>query len=67
VRKLGKQPEVPGHTTIRIELPEAVVEVLQKNKLKIKLDKIVANRLVDQKPGLVSSDGCWSTPSGPSC
>jgi len=53
--------------TLDMELPAEVAEVLQKQNLKIKLDKIVAKRLTDQRPGMVSSDGCWSSPSGPRC
>jgi hypothetical protein len=62
-----KEPGVAFQATIHQDLPEPVIEVLRKNNLRIKLDKLVAGRLIDQRPGLVASDGCISSPSGPGC
>jgi hypothetical protein len=53
--------------TMRQELPEDVVKVLRKHDLRIKLDRVVASRMFDQTPGMVSKDGCISAPSGPNC
>jgi hypothetical protein len=61
------EPVISVKATIHQELPEQVVDVLRKQNLKIKLDKAHANRLIDQRPGMVASDGCISSPSGPSC
>jgi hypothetical protein len=61
------EPVITVTATIHQNLPEQVVEVLEKNNLRIKLDKIHANRLFDQRPGMVAKDGCISSPSGPSC
>ena len=61
------EPCVTFKATIHQELPAQVDEVLRKNNLKIKLEKIHAQRLLDQRPGMVASDGCISSPSGPRC
>jgi hypothetical protein len=53
--------------TVRQEMPAQILEVMRKQNLRIKLDKVVAARLFDQQPGMVASDGCISAPSGPSC
>jgi hypothetical protein len=62
-----RDPAILVSQTIYQNMPEEVVEVMKKNELKIRLDKVVANRLVDQMPGMVATDGCISAPSGPSC
>jgi len=61
------EPVIAMKATIHQELPVEVVEVLRKQNLKIKLDKTIANQLIDQRPGMVASDGCISSPSGPGC
>jgi hypothetical protein len=61
------EPVIEMKATIHQEFPPAVVEVLRKQNLKIQLDKAVANRLIDQRPGMLASDGCISSPSGPGC
>ncbi len=61
------EPVITFTATIHQDLPEQVVEVLRKNNLKIKLDKLHAARLIDQRPGMLAKDGCISSPSGPSC
>jgi hypothetical protein len=60
-------PGMICETTLYQEMPEQVAEVLQKHNLKIKLDKVVVNKLFDQMPGVMAKDGCISAPSGPSC
>lgn len=60
-------PQVAMTATIHQDLPEQVIEVLRKHNLKIKLDKMIAAKLVDQLPGMVTDAGCISSPSGPSC
>lgn len=62
-----ESPVVSIRATIHQELPEQVVNVLRENNLKIRLDKLHAARLVNQLPGMIASDGCISSPSGPSC
>jgi len=62
-----RDPSIVYGQTIYQEMPKEVVEVLRKHNLKIKLDKVVLSRLFDQMPGMVSTDGCWSSPSGPGC
>lgn len=53
--------------TIHQELPEQVIEVLRKFDIKLKLDKMIATRPVNQLPGVVCSDECISSPSGLGC
>jgi hypothetical protein len=65
--KCVSKPSVGIKATLHQELPPQVIEVLEKNQLKIKLDKIHVNKLFDQIPGLVARDGCISAPSGPGC
>lgn len=62
-----EKPVIAIKATIHQELPEQVVTVLRDNNLKIRLDKLHAARLVSQIPGMVASDGCISSPSGPGC
>ena len=61
------EPVIAVKATVHQELPVEVVEVLRKQNLKIKLDKTVSGRLFDQRSGMVASDGCISSPSGPGC
>lgn len=61
------EPVITMKATIHQELPQPVVEVLRKQNLKIKLDRVALSRVVDQRPGTVASDGCMSAPGGPSC
>lgn len=60
-------PVIAIKATVHQEMPEQVVKTLRENNLKIRLDKLHAGRLVNQLPGMVASDGCISSPSGPSC
>ncbi len=60
-------PADAGEVTLHLEMPPEVVEVLRKYNLKIKLHKLAAARLIDQRPGLAGKDGCISLPSGPGC
>ena len=63
----GVSGEVEVTATIHQELPAEVIDVLRKNNLRLRLDKVIAQKLFDQRPGLVAKDGCISSPSGPGC
>ncbi len=60
-------PTVAVKATMHQEMPKEVIEVMKKHDLKIRLDKINANHLFDQMPGMIAKDGCISAPSGPGC
>jgi hypothetical protein len=47
--------------------PENVVQVMEKHGLKIKLEKLRQDLLLDQGAGMIASDGCISNPGGPGC
>jgi hypothetical protein len=66
---MGKNidPGIYYRTTIHQELPKEIEDVMKRNELRICLDKVAASRLMDQQPGVAASDGCISSPSGPSC
>lgn len=48
-------------------LPKPIIEVMDREGLKIELQKIGKNMIIDQGSGMVASDGCISNPGGPSC
>ncbi len=55
-------------TTIPVDLPEPIVEAINKHGLKIKItNSILAKILPDQGSEMMSTDGCISSPGGPSC
>lgn len=55
-------------TTIETDLPDFVKEKLKQHDLKLKFhDPEIAKILRDQSEGMVSTDGCISSPGGPSC
>ena len=49
------------------DIPEPIVEVMNKNGLRIKLEKISKQVMFDQGEGMVAADGCVSNPGGPGC
>jgi hypothetical protein len=61
------RPGVSVKATVQQEMPEQIAEVMKKQNLRIKLDKIAAGRLIDQGISVAAKDGCISSPSGPSC
>lgn len=68
--KSAKQkPGVVLKATVYQEMPKEVAQLLSKENLTLKLDKITATKLFspDQLQGMVAKDGCWSSPTGPHC
>ena len=49
------------------DIPQAIVEVMDRDGLKIELSKLNKHLLFDQGSGMVASDGCISNPGGPGC
>jgi hypothetical protein len=66
---MGKNldPGIYVKTTLQQEMPEKIAEILKREQIQIKLDKSITNRIFDQMPGVMATDGCISSPSGPSC
>jgi hypothetical protein len=61
------EPSISGTATLYQEMPPELHEVMHKNNLRIRLDKVLVKRIFDQLPGMIARDGCISAPSGPGC
>jgi hypothetical protein len=53
--------------TVRMELPPATVELLDKHGLKIEIRGKDRKLFMDQGSGMAEGDGCIGTEGGPSC
>ena len=52
---------------IRMELPQATVDTLEKHDIKIEVRGADRKIFLDQGTGMAEGDGCISNPGGPSC
>jgi hypothetical protein len=57
-----------GAVDIRMDLPPATVELINKHGLKIEIQAGGERKIMmDQGAGMAEGDGCISNPGGPSC
>jgi hypothetical protein len=60
--------ELHHATTLHVELPDPLDDILRKHDIAVKFNSRELSRiLLDQSAGMVSTDGCISSPGGPSC
>ncbi|MBS1868967.1 MAG: hypothetical protein JSS99_04840 [Actinobacteria bacterium] len=68
--RLRRAPDGELHhaTTVHVDLPEPLAEILKRHDLAVKFKSRELSRiLLDQSAGMVSTDGCISSPGGPGC
>jgi hypothetical protein len=68
VRREHKDGKLHTETTIEAPLPESVVTALAEHDLKLKFhNPEISAALLDQSAEMIDTDGCISSPGGPSC